>query len=54
MDALLELITWLRLAWIESGRTMEPHEAGRFRDALEQACAELQHHRDDENDRESK
>lgn len=51
MGTLRELVAWLHRAWIDGARTMQPHEAARFRDAVERADADLQRYRDDENDR---
>ncbi|PVX81252.1 hypothetical protein [Paraburkholderia unamae] len=53
MDDLRELVAWLQRCWIDGGRTMQSHEAGRFRDAAEQARLDLERYRDDENDRET-
>ena len=51
MDTLRELIDWLHACWIDDGRVMQSHDAGRFHDAAEQAAADLQRYRDDAHDR---
>jgi hypothetical protein len=50
MNTIRELRDWLDRCWLEGGATMPPHEAARFRDAVERAAIELRRYRDDEND----